>query len=213
VEFLIVFIYSTHIQNMESDIAPVVNVSNIVTLSKLQSPFDLTLLKQTAPFDSSKFALSRILIILGSTKFSIFRSGAVVSRASASITELEENLLRLSNYLLDFGLELEREYKITNIVAYSKLELPTLDLLALANQLPSSSYDPMASISEHDRPGCNVVVHALTQSKPRKTILIFSSSAITLTGFQSIPDIQNHAHQFKKQLIDIIERHPEVKSK
>lgn len=198
---------------MAFDERPVVNISNIVTLSRLHSPFDLTLLKQSAPFDSSNFALSRIPIIQGQTKFSIFRSGSVISRASTSTLELEENLLRLHDYLLDFGLELELEYTITNIVAYSKLQLPNFDLLALANQLPSSSYDPTASVSENERPGCNVVVHALTESKPRKTILIFSSSAITLTGFRSIPDIQNHAHQFKKLLIDIIERHPEVKSK
>ena len=198
---------------MASNERPVVNISNIVTRSRLRSPFDLTSLKQSDPFDSSKFALSRIPIIQGRTKFSIFRSGSVISRASTSILELEENLLKLHDYLIAFGLELELEYTITNIVAYSKLGLPNLDLLALANQLPSSSYDPSASVSEHERPGCNVVVHALTESKPRKTILIFSSSAITLTGFQTIPDIQNQAHQFQKLLIDIIERHPEVKIK
>ena len=192
---------------------PVVNISNIVTRSCVQSPFDLTLLKQSIPFDSSKFALSRIPIVQGKTKFSIFRSGSVISRASTSILELEENLLRFHEYLIAFGLELDLEYTITNIVAYSKLHLPSLDLLALANLLPSSSYDPSASISEHERPGCNVIVHSLTKSKPRKTILIFSSSAITLTGFRSIPDLENQAYQFQKLLIDIIERHPEVKSK
>jgi len=148
---------------------------------------------------------------MGRTKFSIFHSGSVISRASTSILELEENLLRLHEYLTEFGLELELEYTVTNIVAYSKLHLPNLDLLPLAKQLPRSSYDPSISISENERPGCNVVVHALTESKPRKTILIFSSSTITLTGFRSIPDIQNHANQFKKKLIEIIERHPEVK--
>ena len=190
---------------------PVVNISNIVTRSRIRSPFDLTPLNLTSPFDSSKFALSRIPIVQGRTKFSIFRSGSVVSRASSSITELEENLLKLHEYLIAFGLELDLEYTITNIVAYSKLHLPTLDLLTLANQLPSSSYDPSASISEHERPGCNVIVHALTDGKPRKTILVFSSSTITLTGFQSIPDIQEQAYQFKRLLLDIIERHPEVK--
>ena len=190
---------------------PVVNISNIVTLSRIRPPFDLTLLEQSASFDSSKFALSRIPIVQGRTKFSIFRSGSVISRASPSITELEENLLKLQEYLIAFGLELDLEYTITNIVAYSKLYLPALDLLTLANQLPSSSYDPSASISEHERPGCNVIVHALTDGKPRKTILVFSSSTITLTGFRSIPDIQNQAYQFKRLLLDIIERHPEVK--
>jgi TATA-box binding protein (TBP) (component of TFIID and TFIIIB) len=190
---------------------PVVNISNIVTRSRISSPFDLTLLKQSTSFDSSKFALSRIPIVQGRTKFSIFRSGSVISRASSSILELEENLLKLHEYLIGFGLELDLEYTVTNIVAYSKLHLPNLDLLTLANQLPASSYDPSASISEHERPGCNVIVHALTDGKPRKTILIFSSSTITLTGFQSIPDIQEHAYQFKRLLIDIIERHPEVK--
>jgi TATA-box binding protein (TBP) (component of TFIID and TFIIIB) len=190
---------------------PVVNISNIVTRSRISSPFDLTLLKQSASFDSSKSALSRIPIVQGRTKFSIFRSGSVISRASSSILELEENILQLHEYLTAFGLELDLEYTITNIVAYSKLHLPDLDLLTLANQLPASSYDPSASISEHERPGCNVIVHALTDDKPRKTILVFASSTITLTGFRSIPDIENQAHQFKRLLLDIIERHPEVK--
>lgn len=191
---------------------PAVNISNIVTRSKICSPFDLTRLMQSIPFDSSKFALSRIPIVQGQTKFSIFRSGSVISRASSSLLELEENLLQLHEYLTGFGLELDLEYTITNIVAYSKLHLPHLDLLTLANQLPASSYDPSASISEQERPGCNVIVHALTDSKPKKTILIFSSSAITLTGFRSIPDMQNQAYQFKRLLVDIIERHPEVKT-
>ena len=190
---------------------PIVNISNIVTRSSLCSPFDLTLLKQSTPFDSSKFALSRIPIIEGQTKFSVFRSGSVISRASRSIEELEENMLKFHDYLADFGLELDLEYTITNIVAYSKLELPALDLFALANQLPHTSYDPSASISETDRPGCNVVVHALTNRKPKKTILIFTSSAITLTGFRSIPDLKNQTYRFKKQLLDIIAKHPEVK--
>jgi TATA-box binding protein (TBP) (component of TFIID and TFIIIB) len=190
---------------------PVVNISNIVTLSRLRPPFDLTLLKQSSPFDSSKFSLSRIPIIQGQTKFSVFHTGSVISRASRSTLELESNLLQLHEYLIAFGLELDLEYTITNIVAYSKLELPTLNLLVLANQLPSSSYDPSASTSDYERPGCNAIVYALRKSKPRKTILIFSSSAITLTGFRSIPDLQNQAAQFKKLLIEIIERHPEVK--
>lgn len=190
---------------------PVVNISNIVTRSRLVSPFDLSPLKHTAPFDSSKFALSRIPIVQGRTKFSIFRSGSVISRASRSINELEENLLLFHDYLAGFELELDLEYTITNIVAYSKLELPRLELLALANQLPSSSYDPSASTSECERPGCNVIVHALTDGKPRKTILIFSSSAITLTGFRSIPDLKNQTYRFQKLLMSIIDEHPEVK--
>ena len=196
---------------MPSTQRPLVNISNIVTRSRIYSPFDLSSLKQSVPFDSSKFSLSRIPIIQGQTKFSIFRSGSVISRASTSIDRLEEDMLLLHEYLLEFGLELDLEYTITNIVAYSKLELPELDLLTLANQLPSASYDPSASISECERPGCNVIVHALTTGKPRKTILIFSSSAITITGFRSIPDLKNQTYRFKRQLIDIIERHPEVK--
>lgn len=206
------YIYLIQTQTMTVAPLPEVNISNIVTLSKIDPPLDLTLLKQSAPFDSSRFALSRIPITLGRTKFSIFRSGSVVSRASTSITELEENLFLLHEHLTPFGLELNLEYTITNIVAYSKLQLPELDLMALANQLPRSSYDPTASISEHERPGCNAIVYALTKGKPRKTILIFSSSAITLTGFQSIADLQNEAYRCRNLLTDIIERHPEVKS-
>lgn len=198
---------------MPTMLRPQVNISNIVTRSHICLPFDLTLLEQSVPFDSSKFALSRIPIIQGQTKFSIFHSGSVISRASTSILELEENLLQFHEYLKEFGLELDLEYAITNIVAYSKLNLAKLDLLTLANQLSSSSYDPTASTSESERPGCNVIVHALTKGKPRKTILVFSSSAITLTGFRSIPDIQNEAYRFQRLLMDIIERHPEVKKK
>lgn len=190
---------------------PIVNVSNIVARAHISQPFDLTLLKQSTPFDSSKFALSRIPIIQGQTKFSIFRSGTVISRASKSISQLEENLLQLHEHLIAFGLELNLEYTIINIVAYAKLELPELNLFTLANQLPRSSYDPSASTSECERPGCNVIVHALTDSKPRKTILIFSSSAITLTGFRSIPDLKNQTYRFQKLLMSIIAEHPEVK--
>ncbi|AJP62014.1 TATA-box binding protein [ANMV-1 virus] len=189
---------------------PVVNITNIVTRSRIRSPFDLTLLKRSVPFDSTKYSLSRIPIVRGRTKFSIFRSGSVISRASSSIIELEENLLKLQEYLTGFELELDLEYTITNIVAYSKLHLQPLNLLTLANLLPTSSYDPDASISEHERPGCNVIVHALTDCKPRKTILIFSSTAITLTGFRSIQDIRNQAYQFRNRLMDIIAQHPEV---
>ena len=193
--------------------SPIINISNIVTRSQICSPFNLTSLQHATPFDSSKSSLSRIPIHIGRTKFSIFRSGSVISRASKSILELEENLLRLHEYLSHYELELDLEYTITNIVAFSKLQLPNFDLLALANQLPTSSYDPTASTSEHDRPGCNVVVLALTNKKPRKTILIFSSSAITLTGFRSIPDMQNQACQLRELLVNIISEHPEVKSK
>ena len=198
---------------MPTTISPIINISNIVTLSQICSPFDLTPLQHATPFDSSKCSLSRIPIHLGRTKFSIFRSGSVISRASKSILELEENLLKLHEYLSQYELELDLEYTITNIVAFSKLQLPNFNLLALANLLPSSSYDPTASTSEHDRPGCNVVVLALKEKKPRKTILIFSSSAITLTGFRSIPDMQNQARQLRELLVNIISEHPEVKSK
>lgn len=198
---------------MPTTISPIINISNIVTRSQIYSPFDLTPLQQAKPFDSSKCSLSRIPIHLGRTKFSIFRSGSVISRASKSILELEENLLKLHEYLAQYKLELDLEYTITNIVAFSKLQLPNFDLLALANLLPSSSYDPTASTSEHDRPGCNVVVLVLKEKKPRKTILIFSSSAITLTGFRSIPDMQNQARQLRELLVNIISEHPEVKSK
>lgn len=187
---------------------PRVTISNIVTLSRIRAPFDLTLLKHSIPFDSSKF--SRVPIIQGNTKFSVFRSGSVISRASTSIAELEENLLLLHDYLIPFGLEFELEYNIINIVAYSKLHLSNLNLLVLANLLSTSSYDPSASVSENECPGCNVIVHALTEGKPRKTILIFSSSSITLTGFRSIPDIKNQTYRFKQILMDIIEKHPEV---
>lgn len=192
---------------------PVVNISNIVTRSRLCSPFDLSPLEESVPFDSAKVSLSRIPIVQGKTKFSVFRSGSVISRASTSIPELEENLLIFHDYLNDFGLELDLEYTITNIVAYSKLHLPNLNLLSLANRLPNSSYDATASTSELERPGCNVIVYALTKMKPRKTILIFSTSSITLTGFRSLPDIQNQAYKFQKLLMDIISQHPEAKSK
>lgn len=173
-------------------------------------PFNLSRLEEVVSFDSSKIALSRIPITHGRTKFSIFRSGAVVSRASKSIAELEDDTLKLHDYLEEFRLELDLEYTITNIVAFAKLELRPLNLLALANKLPTSSYDPTASRSESGRPGCKAIVYALTKGKPRKTILIFSSSAITLTGFRSIPDLKNQIRQFNRLLTELIEQYPEV---
>ena len=69
---------------------PVVNISNIVSLSKIGSPFDLTPQKESIPFEPSKFSLSRIPIIHGQTKFSIFQSGSVISRASKLFSEFED---------------------------------------------------------------------------------------------------------------------------
>lgn len=200
------------LQVMAKDELPEVNISNIITLSQLFPPLHLDKLEEIGQFDSPpSSSLSRIPITHGKTKFSIFRSGSVISRASTSIPELEENMLWLHDYLSDYKLELNLEYRITNVVAYSKLNLPPLNLLTLSYQLHRSSYDPTASISENERPGCDVIVYPLTDGKPRKTILIFSSSSITLTGFRSVPDLKNQAYQFQKKLKKIIEKHPEVK--
>ena len=197
---------------MTQDELPEVNITNIITLSQILQPQHLEKLQETVQFDSSpSSSLSRIPIAHGRTKFSIFRSGSVISRASTSISELEENMLWLHDYLVNYELELNLEYTITNVVAYSKLKLPPLNLLTLAHQLSRSSYDPSASISENERPGCDVVVYPLTEGKPRKTILIFSSSSITLTGFRSVPDIKNQAYVFQKKLKKIMEEHPEVR--
>ena len=78
------------IENMEVLEKPIVIITNIVARSKIYKPFDLTLLKQSKPFDSSKFALSRIPITHAQTKFSIFQSGSVISRASKSVPEFED---------------------------------------------------------------------------------------------------------------------------
>jgi len=197
---------------MSQEELPDVNITNIVTLSQILQPQNLEKLQGTIQFDNTPTAsLSRIPITHGGTKFSIFRSGSVVSRASTSISELEENMLWLYDYLHNYELELNLEYRITNIVAYSKLHLSPLNLLALSYQLSRSSYDPSASISEKERPGCDVVVYPLTEGKPRKTILIFSSSSITLTGFRSVPDIKNQAYLFQRKLKGIIEEYPEVR--
>lgn len=192
---------------------PLVNVTNIISRSQIHHPCNLTSLKKEIAFDLPDSALARIPIAQGKTKFSVFQSGSVISRASKSINELEDDLLSLYDYLEKHELELNLEYEITNIVAFSKLAISSLDLWALANQIPTSSYDPSAADSPTDRGGCgcNVIVYPLTKESPRKTILIFSTSAITLTGFRSLPDLKNQSYQFKKLLQDIIDKHPEVR--
>lgn len=189
---------------------PTVKVVNIVTRSLISPPFDLTALSKEKAFEPPNFSLGRILIPQGKTKFSIFRSGSVVSRASPSILDFEEDLLSLYDYLQTYDLKLELEYSITNIVAVSKLDCPRINLFSLANQMPSSSYDSSAADSDTEGRGCNAIVYQQRDTTPKKTILLFSSSAITLTGFRSLPDLKNQSYQFKKLLKSILQKHPEV---
>lgn len=189
---------------------PVVKVVNIVTRSLIRPPFDLTALSKAKAFDTPNFSLGRILIPQGRTRFSIFHSGSVVSRASQSIQDFEDDFLSLYDCLQTYDLELELEYTISNIVAVSKLGCPSMNLYSLANLIPSSSYDSSAADSDTEGRGCNAIVYPLSKTTPRKTILIFSSSAITLTGFRSLPDLKNQSYQFKKLLNSIVQKHPEV---
>ena len=189
---------------------PSVEVVNIITHTLIVPPFDLTKLTEAIAFDSLNSALSRIPVTCDKTKFSIFRSGAVVGRGSKTIDTFEKDLLAFYDYLKSFQLNLKLEYDISNIVGVAKLEAPILNLFALANQISTSSYDPSAADSKREGTGCDVIVYPLSKKKPKKTILIFSSSAITLTGFRSLPDLKNEAYKFQELLHSILKKHPEV---
>jgi TATA-box binding protein (TBP) (component of TFIID and TFIIIB) len=191
---------------------PVVTVSNIITGAKIHLPVDLTALLMRTKVDYPESPLARIPISINNTKFSVFPSGSVVSRGSKTILEFESDLLLFHNFLSAYNLELNLEYSVTNIVATSKLQLARLDLFALSRFIPTSSYDSTAVDSDREDVRCDVIVYPLTKTRPRKTILVFSSSAITLTGFRSLPDLINQAAIFKALLVQILSEHPEVKS-
>lgn len=187
-----------------------ITISNLVTLSHIVKPFDLSLLLRDKTFELTDYAFARIPIRYTQTKFSIFKSGTVVSRGSKSRDIFEMNLLRLHDFLAKYALSLDLEYTITNIVASAKLFLPRLNLSALAGYIPSSSYDRTIFTGESEGYGCDTIVYSLSKTKPKKTILIFPTSSITLTGFRSLPDLAENAVKFKAQLKTIIDNHPEV---
>ena len=76
---------------MIKDELPAVVITNIITLSHLHLPVYLDKIEEEVPFDSPPASsLSRIPITHGKTKFSIFRSGSVISRASKLVPEFED---------------------------------------------------------------------------------------------------------------------------
>lgn len=184
---------------------------NIVAKSQLIPPFSLASLSAQFPFSSPRF-LCHIPIPHDHVKFSIFRTGNVISRASTSLSELESSFAWLRRLLHSFELELVSSYDILNIVAVSPLVSEKLDLLLLAPLLPHSSYDPTPFPGENAR---EFLLDAITfyfnsQVKPRQTALIFKSGTVTLTGFRSIPELESAILQLRQLLDQIVQEHPEV---
>ena len=194
-----------------------IKVVNIVTKSLLIPPFSLSLLFSDFP-PASNFPGNVVLLKSNDpkskTNFSIFQSGAVISRGSRSIQSFEANLSWLRSFLLDYQVELGERYEITNIVSVATLSLHSFDLSILASYLPNCSYDPspMLFATGHEHL-VNVVTFHFSgdrKAKPRRTALIFPTGNITLTGFNSFPDLENHAVQLSSLLQQISEKHPEV---
>jgi TATA-box binding protein (TBP) (component of TFIID and TFIIIB) len=190
-----------------------IQITNIVAKSHLVPPFSLSSLATEFPF-TAQSALPHIPLSYQHSKFSIFKTGTVISRASRSVPDLESSLKWLSSRLCDFDLCLSDNYEILNIVAYSQLLPFPVNLSPLAELLPHSSYDPSPILSD----GCEHLVDAITtylspldhNSKPHRTALIFATGKATLTGFKSIHDLELHASRLSSLLTQISHEHPEV---
>ena len=190
-----------------------IKINNIVSKSLLVPPFSLASLLAEFPLFSSESTFAHIFFPFLHTNFSIFPSGSIISRASISLAELEASFNWLRSFLSSFELELSEHYEVLNIVAFADIT-PSLNLFELASYLPNCSYDPspmlFATGQEHL---VNVVVFYFSsdrKEKPRRTALIFPTGNVTLTGFNSFSDLENHAVQLSSLLQQISEKHPEV---
>jgi TATA-box binding protein (TBP) (component of TFIID and TFIIIB) len=173
-------------------------------------PFSLLEFSLEFPFSKTPL-LSRIFLPFKNTNFSIFRSGAIISRASASSADLDSSFAWLRSILASFGLRMSENYTILNIVSTANLALP-LDLTSLAPYLRSSSYDPSPLLAESDREfNVDAIVHYFNPNiKPCRTALVFSSGTVVLTGFNSFSDLETHAIELSSDLLKIMNEHPEV---
>lgn len=192
-----------------------VQITNIIAKSQLVPPFNLSSLEAKYPFDH-KAVLSRIFIPYNHIKFSIFRTGTVISRATRSFDELNNSFSWLSSFLSDFNLKLSNKYDTLNIVALSNVDLKnSFDLYKLAAYLLNSSYDPSPLFSEKDEHEhlVNCITYYFHEGKPHYTALIFPTGKVTLTGFKSVIELEAHALKLSSLLSKISLEHPEVLSK
>lgn len=185
-----------------------INISNIVAKSQLVPPFSLSSLTSQYPFDPQA-VLSRIYIPHNHTKFSIFRTGTVISRASRSLNDLEASFSWLRAFLFNFDLKLSHHYQVINIVAFSQLVSSPLNLHNLASHLPNCSYDPSFLDGEHARL-VDCITYYFHQGRPRFTALIFPTGKVTFTGFQSTSDLEAHALKLSSLLSQISQNYPDV---
>ena len=193
---------------------PKIQITNIIAKSQLVPPFSLSSLEAKHPFDH-KAVLSRIFIPYKHIKFSIFRTGTVMSRAARSFNELDNSFSWLSSkFLPDFDLELSDKHDVLNIVAFVNLA-PPLELSNLATNLLNCSYDPSPLFSEKDEHEhmVNCIIYYFYEDGPRYTALIFPTGKVTLTGFKSIAELELHALKLSSLLSEISLEHPEVLSK
>ena len=194
-----------------------IQITNIIAKSQLVPPFSLSSLEAKYPFDR-KPVLSRIFIPYKHIKFSIFRTGTVMSRAARSLHELDNSFSWLSSeFLSDFNLELSHKYDVLNIVALSDFHLndSNFDLYQLTSYLPNSSYDPSPLFCEKDNLEhlVNCITYYFHEGKPRYTALIFPTGKVTFTGFKSVTELESHVSKLFTLLSEISLDHPEVLSK
>lgn len=196
---------------------PKIKVTNIIAKSQLVPPFTLSSLEAKHPFDHTDkynpklvFHGARIFIPHNNIKFSLFRTGTVMSRAARSVPELDKSFRWLSSFLADFDLKLCNNYEILNVVAFSRLPC-SLNLFELATYIPNCSYDPSSSLSEE---GHEHIVNCITfyfrEEKPRYTALIFPTGNVTLTGFKSVAELEDHTAKLFSLISEISSDHPEV---
>ena len=191
---------------------PKIQITNIIAKSQLVPPFSLSSLEAKYPF--SPKALARIFIPYKHVKFSIFRTGTVMSRASRSVNELEDSFNWLSSeFLPDFDLELSDKYDVLNIVAFSDFYVSSIDLSQLATYLHSNcSYDPCATISDKDNLEhlVDCITYYFHEGRPHYTALIFSTGKVIFTGFKSIAELELHCLQLSSSISEICLNYPEV---
>lgn len=198
---------------------PQIQITNIVSKSKLVPPLSFSALESEYPFDRDSrsapiFHGTRIPISYKHIKFSIFRTGTILSRAARSLNELDESFSWLSSFLLDFNLELSNKYDILNIAALSDF-FSSFNLSELASHIPNCSYDPSPLLSEKDNQEhlVDCIVYYFHEDTPRYTALIFATGKVIFTGFKSVAELELSAFKLASLFSQIRLEYPEVLSK
>lgn len=199
---------------------PKTQITNIVAKAQLVPPFTLSSLESKYPFDHGKnynhkqtFHGARISIPHDPFKFSVFRTGTVMSLVSRSLNQLDDSFTWLSSFLADFNLQLADKHDIVNITALSDF-FCAFNLFELVSRLHSdSSFDPSPLYSgKDDQLHLDCITFYFSES-PRYTALIFSTGKVIFTGFKFIPTLKFHARELSSLLSKISLDHPEVIAK